>query len=112
MTLIEFAKITRNVVSRDGFDGYLPTVVYPERRVLKVLEGAPVGAELESIAVEWASAGANPDEEFLVAFKVDATAFKVVRRASSGWEAQVFAASLDDVQQADEPADPAAEKSE
>lgn len=97
MTLIEFAKITRRVVSREGFNGYLPTVVYPERRVMKVLEAAPVGAEIESIAVEWASAGANGDEEFLVAFKVDASAFKVVRRAPRGWEGQTFTAKLGDV---------------
>jgi hypothetical protein len=89
-TLEQFAKITRNVIAEDGFDGYLPTALYPERKHIVVLEGAPDDADLETIATRWASKGAIGDEEYLVAFKVGPRQFKVVRRYAGGQEEGVF----------------------
>jgi hypothetical protein len=86
-TVDEFARITRRVIARDGFDDYLPTALYPGRKHVVVLEGVPDGAE--------AAKGAIDDEEFLVAFKVDSTRFKVIRRYSGRQEEGVFDAEDD-----------------
>jgi len=96
-TVDEFARITRRVVARDGFDDYLPTALYPARRHVVVLEGVPEDADLEPIVLDWAAKGAVGDEEYLVAFKVDATKFKVIRHYSGGQEEGVFDVAEDDV---------------
>lgn len=83
-TISEFVKITRRVIARDGFDGFLPTALYPGRRDLVVLEGVPDGDELEACCVRWAEGGAIANEEFLVAFKIGPTQFRVVHRFGSG----------------------------
>jgi hypothetical protein len=89
-TIDEFARITKTIIARDGFDDYLPTALYPGRRHLVVLEGVPEGSDLEPIALEWAAKGAIGDEEFLVAFKIASTKFKVIRRYGGGHEEAVF----------------------
>jgi hypothetical protein len=89
-TVDEFARITKRVIARDGFDEYLPTALYPDRNTVVVLEGPPEGTDLESIAVTWAADGAVGDEEFLVAFKIDAATFKVIRRYAGGQETGIF----------------------
>jgi hypothetical protein len=94
-TVDEFARITRRVIARDGFEEYLPTALYPDRQHIVVLEGAPEGADVERIALAWATKGAIADEEFLVAFKVAPTKFKVVRRHADGREEGVFDAASD-----------------
>ena len=81
-TLDDFAAMTKRIIASDGFDNYLPTAFYPGRRQVVVLEGAPQGPELESIAVKWAERGAVGGEEFLVAFKFGPDRFKVVRRCA------------------------------
>jgi hypothetical protein len=91
-----FAGMTRRVIASDGFDAYLPTACYPERRVLRVLEDAPDTKELETIALEWALSRQEGDEEVLVAFKVDASHFKVVRRAEGLAEERVYSIADDD----------------
>jgi hypothetical protein len=86
-----FAGMTRRLIASDGFDRYLPTACYPERRVLRVLEDAPNTERLETIALEWALSRQEGDEEVLVAFKVDASHFKVIRRAAGLAEECVYA---------------------
>ena len=85
-----FAAMTRRVIASDGFDRYLPTACYPERRVLRVLEDAPDTEQLEVIALEWALSWLEGAEEVLVAFKVDAAHFKVIRRAADLSEECVY----------------------
>jgi len=89
-TVDEFASITKKIIERDGFDDYLPTALYPNRKDVVVLEGVPEGSDLEPIVMKWAIKGAIGDEEFLVAFKVAPTKFKVIRRYSGGQEEKVF----------------------
>jgi hypothetical protein len=89
-TVDEFAGITKKVIERDGFENYLPTALYPSRRHIVVLEDVPEDADLEPIALEWAATGAIAGEEFLVAFKVGSTTFKVIRRFAGGQEEAVF----------------------
>jgi hypothetical protein len=89
-TVDEFARITKKIIARDGFEDYLPTALYPGRRHIVVLEGVPEDAQLEPIALEWAANGAVGGEEFLVAFKIDSTTFKVIRRFEGSQEEAVF----------------------
>jgi hypothetical protein len=89
-TLDEFAALTKRIIASDGFDDYQPTAIYPDRRHVVVLDGAPEGPELESIAVKWAERGAVGGEEFLVSFKFGPDRFKVVRRSAGVQEEGVF----------------------
>lgn len=85
-----FAEITRKVIGDGDFSEFLPTVLYPERRQLSALEGVPADAEIESVAVAWAAEGAVDDEDFLVAFRVSDTQFKIVRRSGGHFDSKVF----------------------
>ena len=96
MEIGAFAAMNQRVIATDGFDEYLPTACYPERRVLRVLEGAPDAVDLETIALEWALAAAEGEEEVLLAFKVDSTHFKVIRRAQGQTEQCVYPADGSD----------------
>jgi len=89
-TVEEFARITQNVIAQEGFDDYLPTALYPTRAHIAALEGVPQSADVEAIALEWAADGAIGDEEFLVAFKIAPTQFKVIRRHRGTQEEAVF----------------------
>ena len=91
-----FAAMTQRVIASDGFEAYLPTACYPERRVLRVLEGAPESLDLEAIVLDWAMAAKEGDEELLVAFKVASAHFKVVRRAGGSIEERVYPAEAPD----------------
>jgi hypothetical protein len=95
-TVEEFARITKSVITRDGFDGYLPTALYPNRKEVVVLEGVPDGTDLEPIVMKWAIKNAIADEEFLVAFKVGSNEFKVIRRKAGAHEEKVFNAVDDE----------------
>ena len=97
VTLDEFARITRNVIARDGFDDYLPTAYYPSRKHIVVLEGVPRAEALEPIAIRWAANGAVGDEEYLVAFRVGPSAFKIIRREAGATQEAVFDAVVGDV---------------
>jgi hypothetical protein len=90
MTISEFAEITKRVIARDGLEGYLPTAIYPGRRHILALEGAPGGSDLEAIVLRWASDRAEDGEEFLVAFANGPSRFKVVRVHEGDWEGQEF----------------------
>jgi hypothetical protein len=96
MDMGAFAGMTRRVIASDGFDSYLPTACYPERRVLRVLEDAPDSEGLEAIVLEWALSRLEGDEEVLVAFKVAPAHFKVVRRAAGLTEECVYSIAEDD----------------
>jgi hypothetical protein len=89
-SVASFAAITRRVIARDGFESHLPTVLYPARREVLVLEGAPESGDLEAISLNWAQANAVGHEEFLLAFKVSSTQFKIVRRSGTSFETEVF----------------------
>ncbi|HQS60017.1 MAG: hypothetical protein B7Y56_15895 [Gallionellales bacterium 35-53-114] len=89
-TVEEFANMTMKIIANDGFDGYLPTAIYPARRNLVVLEGVPENSDIEHIAFKWASNGAIDDEEFLVAFKISSSSFKVIRQYEGVKEDGVF----------------------
>ena len=91
MTLDEFAEMTRCVIAQDGFANYFPTACYPLRRHLLVLEGFTTNLPPDDRVLKWASASAQENEEFLVAFKVDAMHFKIIRRIGPYSEDEIFA---------------------
>jgi hypothetical protein len=91
MTLEEFAEVTRRAIARAEFKNSLPTACYPARRHLMVLEGFSTDLPPEDRVLKWASAAAGPNEEFLVAFRIDPGHFKVIRRVGPFSEDEVFA---------------------
>jgi hypothetical protein len=90
MTVAEFAAITRRVIAREGFENFQPVALFLARDHLALLSDIPASAEVESAAMEWAFEKAKPDEEVLIAFKVDDHHFKVVRRGSGDVEQAIF----------------------
>ncbi|WP_165074317.1 hypothetical protein [Paludisphaera rhizosphaerae] len=95
MQLEEFARMTRRVISNQGFDDYLPTAIFPGRQMIMVLEGIPVDVDVEKAALAWASRKAQADEEFLVAYKSSDDHFKVARRADGKFEVAVYSIAED-----------------
>jgi hypothetical protein len=90
MTIETFAEMTRRVIARDGYDDFLPTACFPGRRQVAALEGVPISVDIECITSAWAARKAKGDEELLVAFKVSADRFNVVRRMGSESDEAVF----------------------
>ena len=90
MTLDEFATMTQRVIARKGFDHFQPTALYPQRDHIRGGAGFPASVPATQI-LRWAAEGARDGEEFLVAFKVDDSHFKVVRRIGSYSEDQTYA---------------------
>jgi hypothetical protein len=91
-SIASFAEITRRVIARDGFEDYLPTVLYPARRQVLVLEGLPSDSDVEAVSLAWAQSNAVGNEQFFLAFKVSLTEFKIIRRNGPSLESQVFTA--------------------
>src|SRR5262249_15322628 len=91
MEIEEFASIARNIIAENGFDGFLPTACFPERREVRALAGFPDDEDPEKPVVEWAEGLAVGHEEFLVAFKVDASHFKVIRKLRNDTVSKTFA---------------------
>jgi hypothetical protein len=89
-----FAEITRRVIARDGFDGYLPTICVPARKYISVLEGIPPDKldHVREIAIAWAEKKAKPEEDYFLAYKEDDDRFRVVHHFSGGAEERLFSA--------------------
>jgi hypothetical protein len=79
MEIAEFAQITQRVIAKDGFDGYLPTLALPARREINTLSGVPADVDVEQAATEWAARHAQTGEEYLLAYKISPTQFRIVR---------------------------------
>jgi hypothetical protein len=76
----QFIAMTHRVIEEEGFGDYLPTLLLPQRQDVRVLDGIPEGNDIESQAKGWAERSVNEDQDFILAFKVDASHFKVVAR--------------------------------
>lgn len=90
MATDEFTEITQRVIATDGFDEFQPTACYPARRHITALAGLPLDLLPEAPVLEWAGRSAAPNEEFLVAFKVDPTHFNVIRCVGTFKESETF----------------------
>ncbi len=91
MTLEQFAAITQRVIASDGFDEFLPTACYPERREVAALQGLPPDIEPEQAVLKWATKKAKRGELYLVAFKSGPSQFTVVRIQGADRSSAVFA---------------------
>ena len=89
----EFAKIAQSVIRDNGFEEFVPIACFPLRRELRGLADIPAADQTEEIVLSWANELAEPDEEFLVAFKHSATEFSVVRVCGSQKEHEIFSAA-------------------
>ena len=77
--LDQFVKMTQRIIAEDGFDNYLPTLLLPATREVRVLD--QVEGDGESLGItDWLAEQVEPDEDFLVAFKADDAHFMVVGR--------------------------------
>jgi hypothetical protein len=75
-----FIAMTHRVITRDGFENLMPTLWLPERGDVRVLEGVPADADLNTVVSKWVIGVVTPTENYLVAFRTNATHFKVVAR--------------------------------
>jgi hypothetical protein len=90
MTPTEFAELTQNVIRDKGFEDFVPIACFPSRRLLRGLAGMPVEDQTEEAVLKWATGIAEPDEEYLVAFKCSAVEFWVIRVHGAEKERGVF----------------------
>jgi hypothetical protein len=93
MTIDDFIAMTRRIIAKDGFEGYLPTLVLPDRRHVAVLEGVPPDVDVEAAAKKWALQKSEPEEDYFLAFKIDSAHFKVIARSEGREETRVAAAT-------------------
>lgn len=92
MTLDNFAELTQRIIATQGFADFQPTACFPSRREVRVLSDLPAGQDAEVSSMDWARGLAEPDESFLVAVKVSAVTFKVIRVAGATTESRIFRA--------------------
>jgi hypothetical protein len=90
MTLDEFAAVTQRVIDKEGFHEFQPAATYPERCHIKGGAGFPSDVP-ESHILRWAAEDGRDGEEMLLAFKIDDTHFKIVRRVGPFSEDQIYA---------------------
>lgn len=90
----QFIAMTRRIIAKNGFEGYLPTLLLPSRKDIRVLEGVPSEEDLERVVARWAARISGPEEDSLAAFKADDTHFKVLARLD-GKNSSVVCATQD-----------------
>jgi len=90
MQLSDFAAITQRVVRSQGFEDFQPTACFPARRDIRALTGVPAEEDARTIVIEWARRIAEPDEEFLVAFKTSVNTFTIVRIEGDSEAEEIF----------------------
>jgi hypothetical protein len=92
MTIDEFASMTKRIIEQEGFKDYLPTLCFPGRQHIMVLEGISDDkqSDVRRIAFEWALDKAQGDEEFLLAYKEDADHFRIIRRCAGHFADKLF----------------------
>lgn len=91
MQISNVASMTRAMIAEQGFEGYQPTVIFPDRRDIRSLAGVPGSEDHEQIALRWASGLAEPGEEYFVVYGHSDTEFKVVHIREGKLKAEVFA---------------------
>jgi hypothetical protein len=76
----QFIAMTRRIIAKDGFQDYLPTLLLPSSKDVRVLEGVPDNEDLEKVVESWAARIAGPKEDYLAAFRFGDAHFKVLAR--------------------------------
>jgi hypothetical protein len=90
MTTDAFIRMTQNVIAKDGFEDYLPTLVLIGRPAVLALQGVPDTVDLEKASREWAAKNVGESsEDYFLAFKINPREFKVVTRIGGVIEEKV-----------------------
>jgi hypothetical protein len=76
----QFITVTQRFIQRNGFDDYEPTLVLPQRKDIRLLQGVPPDVDMEAAATDWATRATDAEEDFFLAFKTDESHFKVIAR--------------------------------
>jgi hypothetical protein len=95
MRLDEFAALTQKIISKQGFDDFIPVACLPERREIRALADIEPGEEAEATVVDWARSLTPSTEELLVAFKFSVSQFKVIRIKGAEKESAIYEVSCD-----------------
>ena len=78
--LEQFVQMTQRIIREDGFDNYLPTLLLPATRQVRVLD-QPEDDQGRPVALsDWIAGQVAPDEDFLIAFRMDDAHFMVLGR--------------------------------
>lgn len=85
----QFVAMTRSIIERDGLEGYLPTLLLPQRQDVHVLDDIPEDEEHEPIATNWAAEMVEDGEDYFLAFRTNASHFKVVARLEGRYQSQL-----------------------
>ena len=78
--LDSFIAITRQVIAEDGIGEFLPTLMFPDRDAVHVLEDASDATSHEIEAVAWRAQMVPAGEDYVLAFRVNEDRFKIVGR--------------------------------
>jgi hypothetical protein len=84
-----FIAITRDIIAEDGIGEFLPTLMLPAHGDVRLLENASGAASHESEALKWVQDAVSPDEDFLLAYRIDEKHFKVVSRSDGRQDEQI-----------------------
>jgi hypothetical protein len=92
MEIDAFARMTYRVLQSTPFEEFQPTLCLPERRNVLTLSGIPKEEEtnMRSIALDWADRKAEPNEEYLMAYRKDAEHFLIIRRFEGKFEEATY----------------------
>lgn len=71
MTIEQFQQVTMGVVSKDGIEGYLPTIVDPISRKIRVVEGIPSGVDHRAAIQETLIQAGMDKQEFFFGVRSD-----------------------------------------
>ena len=86
----QFIETTRNVIQEDGFDDYLPTLLFPDRYEIYVLEAEFDSDNHEAVVQDWLADQVGDEDNFLVAFKIDPQHFKLLGRLDDVHHERVY----------------------
>jgi hypothetical protein len=75
-----FIAITRDIIAEDGLEDFLPTLMFPDRGAVHVLEDASDAMDHEAEALAWVRQAVPPQENYFLAYRADEQHFKVVSR--------------------------------
>ncbi|WP_410499000.1 hypothetical protein [Chitinibacter sp. S2-10] len=82
MDIEKFSEITKKIIADNGFDEFAPVACFPSRNEIRVLSGIPTNADIEKEVLSWAKSLLGECTEFLTAFKISNTQFKVIQYKS------------------------------
>jgi len=77
--LEQFVNATRQVIAEDGLDTYLPTLLNLTRGDIVVLDDIPDDVDMEAAANHLVTRETKPGDEYLLAYRISATHFRVVQ---------------------------------